>query len=148
VKERIGKRLAFKLVPQTLEDITNAAEWVGEGGHVVVDSVQGVMQGAANMNRGDAVEQAMRHIVALAHRTGAAFDIISEIGKPSNGAARSTSQSTVRPSVRTAMRFMWCAARKEPRSAWSAWTSGMDQSRTSRSCCQSRTTFLSCRRGK
>lgn len=89
VKDYIGKRLAFKPVPQTLEDITKAAEWVGEGGHVVVDSVQGVMQGVANMNRGDAVEQAMRHIVALAQRTGAAFDIISEIGKPSNGGERS-----------------------------------------------------------
>ena len=66
VKERIGKRLAFKPVPQTLEDITKAAEWVGEGGHVVVDSVKGVMQGAANMNRGDAAHRGAR----APHRRG------------------------------------------------------------------------------
>jgi len=91
------KRLLMMRSGLTVEQSTSgeraaevkAAEWVGEGGHVVVDSVQGVMQRAANMNRGDAVEQAMRHIVELAQRTGAAFDIISEIGKPSNGGERS-----------------------------------------------------------
>ena len=66
VKERSGKRLALKPVPQSLEDITKAAEWVGEGGHVVVDSVKGVMQGAANMNRGDAAHRGAR----APHRRG------------------------------------------------------------------------------
>ncbi len=88
LRECVGRRLKFKAVPITLDEITKAAHWAGAGGIVVVDSIQRVRLAGSTRQRSDEIEAAMAHTVALAEETGAAFHITSEIGNPPKGAER------------------------------------------------------------
>jgi hypothetical protein len=94
LRDAIGGRLKFKAVPMSLQDITAAAERVGAGGIVAVDSIQRVAPGQAGRQRSDEVEAVMEHIVREAKRTGAAFHLLSEIGKASAGQQRDAHQWT------------------------------------------------------
>jgi hypothetical protein len=94
LKDAIGGRLRFKAVPMALQDITAAAQWAGAGGIVAVDSIQRVSQVTAGRQRSDEVEAAMEHIVGESKRTGAAFHVLSEIGKAPAGQQRDAHQWT------------------------------------------------------
>jgi hypothetical protein len=85
LRDSVGERLVFRRVPITLGESTKAAEWVGAGGIVVVDSIQRVQLPGSNRQRSDEIETTMSHIVTQAEGTGAVFHLTSEIGKPPRG---------------------------------------------------------------
>jgi KaiC/GvpD/RAD55 family RecA-like ATPase len=90
----IGSRLRFKAVPITLQSITKAAEWVGAGGVVAVDSIQRLRMAQRQSTRADEVEVAMDHIVAESKRTGAVFHVLSEIAQAPKDGVRNAHQWT------------------------------------------------------
>lgn len=86
LRREVGRALRFKPVPITLEAITQAAEWAGAGGVVVVDSIQRVQIAQRGSNRADEIETAMSHIVTLAEGHGCAFHVLSEVAQaPKDG---------------------------------------------------------------
>lgn len=89
IRDRLHKRLVFKAVPITLDEITKAARWVGAGGIVVVDSIQRVQLPGSTRQRSDEIETTMSHIVAQAESTHAVFHLTSEIGNPPKDGERS-----------------------------------------------------------
>lgn len=82
LRDRVGRRLKFKAVPITLDEITKAAHWAGAGGIVVVDSIQRVRLPGSTRHRSDEIETTMSHIVEQAEGTHAVFHLTSEIGNP------------------------------------------------------------------
>ena len=94
LRDSVGRRLKFKAVPITLEAITKAAEWAGEGGVVVVDSVQRVQLAQRASGRADEIETAMSHIVTMAQATRCAFHVLSEVAQAPKDGERNAHQWT------------------------------------------------------
>jgi archaellum biogenesis ATPase FlaH len=90
----IGRRLRMKALPITLEEITKAAEWVGAGGVVAVDSIQKVRMAQRPSTRADEIEALMDHTVAESKRTGAVFHVLSEIAQAPREGVRNSHQWT------------------------------------------------------
>ena len=94
LRDRIGRRLRFKRVPITLEAITQAAEWVGDGGVVVVDSIQRVQLAQRPHNRAEEIETAMSHIVTQAQSARCTFHVLSEVAQGPKDGERNAHQWT------------------------------------------------------
>jgi archaellum biogenesis ATPase FlaH len=88
LRDSVGRNLRFKAMPLTFDAITKAAEWAGDGGVVVVDSIQRMKGVQRASSRADEIEAAMDHVNMLSKAHRCAFQVLCEIGQAPKGRER------------------------------------------------------------